>query len=41
MPDYGPAICRSDLGLLSHLERVVDLDAEVPDGTFKLGMTEQ
>jgi hypothetical protein len=26
------------LGLLRHLESVVDLDAEVPDGAFQLGM---
>jgi hypothetical protein len=32
---------RSGLGLFGHIECVVHLDAEVPDGTFELRMTEQ
>ena len=31
----------SHFGLFSHLERVVDLNAEIPDSTFQLCMAEQ
>jgi hypothetical protein len=31
----------SDSGLLDHLERVVNLDAEIPDRTFEFCMTKQ
>ena len=30
-----------DLCLLSHLQGVIDLDAEVSDGTFQLAMSKQ
>jgi hypothetical protein len=30
-----------NVGLLGHLERVVNLDAEISDGTFQLRMTKQ
>ena len=35
------ALIRSDLSLLRQLERVVDLDAEIPDGARQLRVTEQ
>ena len=31
----------SHINLFGHLERVIDFDAEIPDRTFDLGMTEQ
>jgi len=31
----------SDFGLLRHLQRIIDLDAEVSDRALQLGMTEQ
>jgi len=36
-----PAMLPSDLGLLRHLEGVVDFNAEVAHCTFQLGMPEQ
>ena len=30
----------SDLGLLCHLQRVIDLDSEVANGALQLGMSE-
>jgi transposase len=36
-----PARYQSDFSLLSHFERVIDLDPEVSDGTFELGMAWQ
>jgi hypothetical protein len=32
---------RSDLDLLGDLDRVIDLDAEIPNGAFDLPMPEQ
>jgi len=36
-----PAMLPSDLGLLRHLEGIVDFNAEVAHCTFQLGMSEQ
>lgn len=36
-----PATLPSDLGLLCHLEGIVDFNAEVTHRTFQLGMSEQ
>ncbi len=35
------AACLSDFSLLRNLQRVIDLDAEVPDSAFQLDMAEQ
>jgi hypothetical protein len=32
---------RLHLGLLCDLQRIVDLDAEIPDGAFELGMPKE
>ena len=39
--DCCPPNYPSDFGLFGHLERVVDLDAEISDGTLQFCMTEQ
>jgi hypothetical protein len=35
LPEY------SDINLFRYCQRVIDLDAEIPDRTFDLGMPEQ
>jgi len=30
-----------DLGLFRDFQRIIDFDAQIPDGTFQLGMSEQ
>jgi hypothetical protein len=35
---HSPAELRSDFGLLSHLERIVDFNAEVTHGALQFGM---
>lgn len=36
-----PVIRSSNFRLIGHLQRVIDLDAQVPDGTFELRMAKQ
>jgi hypothetical protein len=40
-PAAATSLAGLHLGVLSDLQRIVDLDAEIPDGTFKLRMSEQ
>lgn len=37
----GRGICRLDFRLLGDLQRVINLDAEVADGTLQLGVPQQ
>ena len=40
LPETGPALAGSELDLLRDAERIVDLDAEIADGAFELGVPE-
>lgn len=41
LPKPRSGLPQSDLGLLSHFQRVVNLDAEIANGAFELGVPEQ